>query len=100
MFNQLFESLRTVNEELTKRLNEKKELEQQVKLLSEEVESLEKQIESHVCPSCNHEEEIEALKNQVASTEVEKEEQAKRYEEQLKTLSEEVEELKKLLATN
>lgn len=100
MFEQLLENLKEIGKETAEKLNTKKELEQQVKLLSEEVESLKNQIESHVCPTCNHEEEIEVLKAQVVSTQAEKEEQAKRYEEQLKVLSEEVEELKKLLATN
>ena len=68
--------------------------------LEQEIADLKQQIADHVCPTCNHEEEIEVLKAQVASIQAEKEEQAKQHEEQLKSLQAEIDELKKLLATD
>lgn len=68
--------------------------------LEQEIADLKQQIADHVCPTCNHEEEIEVLKAQVASIQAEKEEQAKQHEEELVSLQAEIDELKKLLATN
>lgn len=68
--------------------------------LEQEIADLKQQIADHVCPTCNHEEEIEVLKAQVASIQAEKEEQAKQHEENVLALQAEIDELKKLLATN
>lgn len=68
--------------------------------LEQEIADLKQQIADHVCPTCNHEEEIEVLKAQVASIQAEKEEQAKQHEENVLALQAEIDALKKLLATN
>ena len=80
--------------------------------LEQEIADLKQQIADHVCEKevvevpvevlipCTHEEEIEVLKAQVASIQAEKEEQAKQHEEELASLQAEIDELKKLLATN
>lgn len=80
--------------------------------LEQEIASLKQQIADHVCEKevvevpvevlipCNHEEEIEVLKAQVASIQAEKEEQAKQHEENVLALQAEIEQLKKILATS
>lgn len=68
--------------------------------LEQEIADLKQQIADHVCPTCNHEEEIEVLKAQVASIQAEKEEQAKQHEENVLALQAEIDALKKILATD
>ena len=80
--------------------------------LEQEIADLKQQIADHVCEKevvevpvevlipCNHEEEIEVLKSQVASITAEKEEQAKQHEENVLALQAEIEQLKKILATS
>ena len=134
LFQQLLEELRKVREEMAKKINNAKELQDEVNRLTEEndalkeeianhvcekeivevpvpvecdhsaleqeIADLKQQIADHVCPTCNHEEEIEGLKAQVASIQAEKEEQAKQHEENVLALQAEIDELKKLLATD
>lgn len=68
--------------------------------LEQEITNLKQQIADHVCPTCNHEEEIEVLKSQVASITAEKEELEKQHEENVLALQAEIEQLKKILATS
>ena len=80
--------------------------------LEQEIADLKQQIADHVCKKevvevpvevlipCNHEEEIEVLKAQVASIQAEKEEQAKQHEENVLALQAEIDALKKILATD
>ena len=124
MFQQLLEELSKMIEEVTKQINEGKKLQQEVSRLNDEnkalkeeianheckacdhsaleqeIADLKQQIADHVCPTCNHEEEIEVLKAQVTSIQVEKEEQAKQYEENVLALQTEIDALKKILATD
>ena len=102
-----------MNKENKKLLNE---LKAENESLREEIADLKQQIADHVCEKevvevpvevpvevlipCNHEEEIEVLKAQVASIQTEKEELVKQHEEQLTSLQAEIEQLKKILATN
>ena len=94
-----------MNKENKKLLNALKAENEAVKA---ENESLREEIANHVCEKevvevlipCNHEEEIEVLKAQVASIQTEKEELVKQHEEQLTSLQAEIEQLKKILATN
>ena len=146
MFQQLLEELRKVNEEMAKKINGAKKLQEEVNRLNAENEALKEEIANHVCEEkivevpvpvecdhsaleqeiadlkqqiadhvcekevvevpvevlipCNHEEEIEVLKAQVASITAEKEELVKQHEENVLALQEEIEQLKKILATN
>lgn len=112
MFQQLLEELRKVNEEMINRVNSAKKLQEEVNRLTSENKELKEEIANHVCEKevvevpvevlipCNHEEEIEVLKAQVASIQTEKEELVKQHEEQLVSLQAEIEQLKKILATN
>ena len=112
MFKQLLEELKKVREEMVEKINDVKNLQKEVNRLTEENETLKEEIANHVCEKevvevpvevlipCNHEEEIEVLKAQVASIQAEKEEQVKQHEEELASLQAEIDELKKLLATN
>ena len=124
MFQQLLEELSKMIEEVTKQINEGRKLQQEVSRLNDEnkalkeeianheckvcdhnaleqeIADLKQQIADHVCPTCNHEEEIEVLKAQVISIQVEKEEQAKQYEENVLALQAEIDALKKILATD
>ena len=80
--------------------------------LEQEIADLKQQIANHVCEKevvevpvevlipCNHEEEIEVLKAQVASMEQEKKQQEEQHAQQLVSLQAEIEQLKKILATN
>ena len=104
--NRLTEENEALKEEIANHVCEKEIVEVPVPVecdhsaLEQEIADLKQQIADHVCPTCNHEEEIEVLKAQVASIQAEKEEQAKQHEEQLKSLQAEIDELKKLLATD
>lgn len=124
MFQQLLEELSKMVEEVTKQINEGRRLQQEVSRLNDEnkalkeeianhvcevcdhsaleqeIADLKQQIADHVCPTCNHEEEMDVLKAQIASIQAEKEEQAKQHEENVLALQAEIEQLKKILATN
>ena len=73
---------------------------EEIQALEKQVMELQQQIKDHVCPTCNHEEEIEVLKAQLASVEQEKKQQEEQHAQQLDALQKEVDELKKLLMTN
>ena len=73
---------------------------EEIQALEKQVMELQQQIKDHVCPTCNHEEEIEVLKAQLASMEQEKKQQEEQHAQQLNSLQKEVDELKKLLMTN
>ena len=73
---------------------------EEIQALEKQVMELQQQIKDHVCPTCNHEEEIEVLKTQLASMEQEKKQQEEQHAQQLNSLQKEVDELKKLLMTN
>lgn len=112
MFQELLEELKKATQDVATKLNNKKELQKEVERLTEQNRTLIEAMENHVCEKeivevpvevlipCNHEEEIEALKSQVASITAEKEELEKQHEEYVLALQAEIDELKKLLATN
>ena len=112
MFQQLLEDLKKIQKEVADVVNKKQQLEEDVDALTENVKTLQEEIVNHVCEKeivevpvevlipCNHEEEIEVLKSQVASITAEKEELERQNEENIKALQAEIEQLKKILATN
>lgn len=107
MFTQLLEELAKIGEEIASKIEVSKELEAKVEGLTvqneelkQEVAELKKEIEEHECPTCNHEEEIEVLKGQVASIEAERNQLQAEHEENTKALQAEIEKLKKILATS
>ena len=82
MFKQLLEELAKIREEVVKKINDVKSLQQEVDRLTKENEvlnqenvNLRQEIEEHVCP--DNTEEIEVLKTQISSIQVEKENQQK-----------------------
>ena len=112
MFKQLLEELSNIKKEVENKIRILEEMEEKVERLTQENQLLKDEIANHVCEKevvevpvevlipCNHEEEIEVLKAQVASIQAEKEEQAKQHEENVLALQAEIEQLKKILATS
>lgn len=104
--NRLTSENKALKEEIANHVCEKEIVEVPVPVecdhsaLEQEIADLKQQIADHVCPTCNHEEEIEVLKSQVASITAEKEELEKQHEENVLALQAEIEQLKKILATN
>lgn len=104
--NRLTSENKALKEEIANHVCEKEIVEVPVPVecdhsaLEQEIADLKQQIADHVCPTCNHEEEIEVLKTQVASIQAEKEEQAKQHEENVLALQAEIDALKKILATD
>lgn len=86
MFEKLLNCLREVVDGAEQKMNE-------LNKVKEENESLKAQIENHVCEKCNHEEVIAVLEKELQNKE-------EAHQAQLEALQAEVDELKKLLATN
>ena len=109
MFQQLLEELRKVREEMASKINGAKKLQEEVNRLTAENEALKEEIANHVCEKeivevpvpveCDHsalEQEIADLKQQIADHVC----PTCNHEEELASLQAEIDELKKLLATN
>ena len=102
MFQQLLEELRKVREDMAKKINDVKKLQEKVNRLTAENEALKEEIANHECPVCDHsalEQEIVNLKEQVLALEEEKANHVcPDHKEEIDALEQEIVDLKQQIA--